>query len=1162
MDLKRFSQESRKRLMSGVARRLLYWGFDAEGNCTESVSKVPGGYQFRGAVHDDPGVPALWDALKVAIGRKGVEVIVEEAAYTWFNRMMAMQILSKQGFEEPQLDFAGGDSLVPQILKRAQQGHAPFLSPAEKTRLDVLIGSFTRDQEALALLISGFCHHHKTLSRVFGKPDDYTELLLPDDMLKETGFLHLLNTTDALTDEEYQKVELIGWLYQFYISERKDEVFAAFGKGKKAEAKDIPAATQIFTPNWIVKYMVENTAGKAWLDRFPDSPLKGEMQYLVENESDGTREPIIGDVEELTLIDPACGSGHILVEGFDLLYKMYLERYYSPEEAVDSILKRNLFGLDIDDRAAQLATFAVLLKAAKYDRDVWSRSVLPQVFAMPEAKPFNPQETKDFLGPDGAQYASSLQVALNRMQDAKNLGSVMKLELSPEAQEFTAHRFKSLQSSDSRNFNEETVLRDISPFIPPLLALTRKYTAVVANPPYMGQRNMNAELKAYVNKHYPISKSDLFAVFMESSLAQTTKPGYVGMINQHSWMFLSSYEKLREELLKKHSIVSMLHLGPRAFEELSGEVVQSTAFVLRNGGGVSSGNYHRLVDDSNIHEKEKSFLVRKSEFQNISQTNFAKIPGSPIAYWVSNSFLRAFEEFDSFESVAIPKVGMQTADNKKFLRRWMELGKKSLSIGSGWVTYIKGGGFRRWYGNFEYLLDFRNNGEELRLTKNATTQDVAVLSKMKYTWNSVSSRKFCCRLGAEYAFHDIGGHCFYPDPSDADFLLGFLNTSVFQYFISVLNPTINYQVGDVGAVPLAETNVETRTRVVFLVNKNVTICRDDWNYHELSWEFLHSPLLRHRGTLEEDFHDFLNSSNDAFFGLHGNEQELNRIFIELYGLQDELTPEVPLKDITILQDELDSDDLEALEDEFRVNGGQPIELPLKRDVVMQQFLSYCVGLMMGRYRLDRPGLNIAHPNPTADELSSYFNNGHQVEIDEDAILPVMGSECQFPDDVLHRLHGLLDAIWGAETRTANLNFLQECMGKDVEKYLVKDFFKDHCGRYKKKPIYWLFASKKGAFQVLVYMHRMNAFTVEKIRSNYLLEHLKHLRQEEQRLAANALNLSARDAKRLDKLRKDIAECEAYDLDLKDVADRQIAFDLDDGVTANHKLFGSVVAPIK
>src|SRR5690554_904656 len=567
MNTKTFAQESRKILMDGVAKKLLYWGFSPKGEVLETPQKISGGYTFRGEVGDDPNVPKLWEALKTAVAQKGIEVVVEEAAYTWFNRLMALRIMAKNGYEPSLLQNAEGLEHTPLLLQRARQGQYDFLNPTEKERLKKIISDYTKDQEAFALLLVGYCHSHNTLNKVFGKLDDYTELLLPDNMLQDQGFLHLLNTTDAISDDEYKEVELIGWLYQFYISERKDEVFASFKKKKKAEAKDIPAATQIFTPNWIVKYMVENTAGKLWLDHKPNSPLKDQMKYLVTNEdavsSSAQRienKALITDVEMLTLIDPACGSGHILVEGFELLYQMYLEEYYTPEEAVQTIFEKNLYGLDIDDRAAQLATFAVLLKAAKVYPDVWDKNWQLNIYAMPEANSFSQQEVADFLGEEGKEYIEALEKALQLMQQAKNLGSVMQLDLSEEAISFIAQRYQAIKQEDFLDFNLTALLPKLDAYIPVLLTLSRKFTAVVANPPYMGQKNMNAQLKNYVGKTYPLSKSDLFAVFMESTLAMTVKEGLMGMINQHSWMFLSSYEKLRAYILTNCGIINMLHL--------------------------------------------------------------------------------------------------------------------------------------------------------------------------------------------------------------------------------------------------------------------------------------------------------------------------------------------------------------------------------------------------------------------------------------------------------------------------------------------------------------------------------------------------------------------------------------------------------------------------
>ena len=598
MNTKTFAQQARRLLIDGVAKKLLYWGFDTKGNIIEAPQKVSGGYSFRGEVFDDPNVLRLWDSLKQAVQHKTSEVVVEEAAYTWFNRIMALRIMAKNGYEPALLVNAEGLEHTPVLLQKARQGQYSFLNANEQERLKKIIGDYSKEQEAFSILLVGYCHSNTMLNNVFGKIDDYTELLLPDNMLQDSGFLHLLNTTDAISDDEYKEVELIGWLYQFYISEKKDEVFASFNKGKKAEAKDIPAATQIFTPNWIVKYMVQNTAGKIWLDKHPNSPLKTSMKYLVVNDSDTSvssseveNSPIIKEVAELTLIDPAAGSGHILVEGFDLLYQMYKEEYYTPEEAVESILKNNLFGLDIDDRAAQLATFAILLKAAKYYRDIFAKGWLPNVYAMPEEKNFSLQDIKDFLGTEGVGYTEELDAALRLMKQSKNLGSVMKLSVSEEAQNFIAKRFNELKTADYLDINLQGIFQSIKTYIPVLLLLTKKYTAVVANPPYMGQGNMNAALKNYVNTNYPLSKSDLFAVFMEVALDMNVKKGLMGMINQHSWMFLSSYEKLREHILSNYGIVNMLHLGPRTFEELSGEVVQSTAFVLENYKNIKVGNY-------------------------------------------------------------------------------------------------------------------------------------------------------------------------------------------------------------------------------------------------------------------------------------------------------------------------------------------------------------------------------------------------------------------------------------------------------------------------------------------------------------------------------------------------------------------------------------------
>jgi type II restriction/modification system DNA methylase subunit YeeA len=1199
MNTKTFAQQSRILLMEGVTNKLLYWGFKADGSIIEEPKSVAGGYTFRGKIFDDETVPKLWKSLQQAINSKGIDVVKEEAAYTWFNRMMALQIMAKNGYQEPQLEYVTGMTLTPQLLQKARQGQFSFLNSKEQERLKRIITDFSKEQEAFALLLVGYCHSSKMLNNVFGKIDDYTELLLPDNMLQDSGFLHLLNTTDAISDEKYKEVELIGWLYQFYISERKDEVFASFKKKKKAEAKDIPAATQIFTPNWIVKYMVQNTVGKIWLDKNPNSKIKPGLKYLVQNdtstelsaESDNTSEPIISEVSQLTLIDPAVGSGHILVEGFDLLYQIYMEEYYTPEEAVESILKNNLFGLDLDDRAAQLATFAILLKAAKQYRDVFAKGWLPNVHAMPEYATFSQQEIKDFLGADGSAFEKELRDALCLMEQAKNLGSVMKLSLSDDARSFIEKRFAEIKNTDFKDINTEIVYQKIKSFIHVLLILSKKYTSVVANPPYMGQGNMNGELKDYVHANYPETKSDLMTVFMEVIPNLTQDKSRFALINLPSWLFLSSFETLRKSYIENYQFDSLLHMGRGIF----GIDFGSVAFSMKKEKDMNAtGSYFRLHErnfqhilyqdieklflysngnvnyryDFNLYRGEEGIIEIPKEgtksgqrifYSSIFQNNFSKIPGKTIAYWVSDTVLKLFSENLALEEVADLKTGLQTGENDLFLRRWFEVDfeKSSLKFGTKWFPYNKGGGYRKWYGFFEYLINWENDGQAIKKHPGSVVRNSGYYLKEGGTWSSISSGKIAIRMYPQGFLFDTKGPGIFHNINVVPFI-GFINSNVFYYLIKMLAPTLDYNVGPISKIPFVKNTDE----ITEISNNNISISIKDWNSLETSWDFLKSPLLGEHDSIKSAFKKWQESVTQNFLQLHSNEEELNRIFIDIYGLQDELTPEIALKDITILQEELKKNDLETLEEEFRTKGKDAIELPINRDEVISQFISYAIGLFMGRYRLDKPGLNIAHPNPTKEELSNYTYNHGEVVIDQDAILPLMGKLCNFSNDVIKQFYQLLDTIWGHEQRTDNINFIQECLDKELEKFLVNDFWSYHCGMYKKTPIYWLFSSKKGAFQVLVYMHRMNEFTVEKIRANYLLEHLKYLKSEIAQKEANAISLSTAEAKQLDKLRVDLAECEQYDLALKNVADQQIKFDLDDGVAKNYELFETVVAKIK
>ncbi|NQV76722.1 MAG: BREX-1 system adenine-specific DNA-methyltransferase PglX, partial [Bacteroidetes bacterium] len=872
-----------------------------------------------------------------------------------------------------------------------------------------------------------------------------------------------------------------------------------------------------------------------------------------------------------------------------------------------SILKNNLFGLDLDDRAAQLATFAILLKAAKHYRDVFAKGWLPNVYAMPEYATFSEQEIKDFLGDDGLAFEKELTVALRLMEQSKNLGSVMKLSLDNDARAFIENRFNELKNTDFRDINTEIVFQKIKTFIPVLLILSKKYKSVVANPPYMGQINMNSELKDYVYKNYPETRSDLMTVFMEIIPNMTMDKSRFALINLPSWLFLSSFETLRKSYIENYQFDSLLHMGRGIF----GIDFGSVAFSMKKEQKENPiGSYFRLHERNfqHIHYQdiEKLFLysngnvdykydfslyrgedgiteiplegTKKGQqifYPNIRQNNFEQIPGSPIGYWVSKLILKTFKENENLELYSKARIGMMTTDNEKFVRQWFEVSlnkigfgmhnvKESVESNKKWFPYNKGGSYRKWFGNNELVVNWKNEGEDIINNGMNSFRGKTFYFKEGITWSFTGSNKFAVRFKPNGFIFDIQGSSAFPEKSEIFNVCSYLCSELANYYLKILNPTLTFQANNLNVLPYKKnTIIKGDISIVDdLTKSNIEFSKKDWDSRETSWDFEKNLILNESASLKSDFNRLQQEVTKDFFQLHSNEEELNRIFIEIYGLQGELTPEVALKDITILQDELKQNDLEALEEKFRAQGKDGIELPINRGEVISQFISYAIGLFMGRYRLDKPGLNIAHPNPTIQELASYTYNHGEVIIDQDAILPFMGKNCNFNDDVVKQFTQLLDTIWGHEQRTENINFIQESLDKELEKFLVNDFWSYHCGMYKKTPIYWLFSSEKGAFQVLVYMHRMNEFTVEKIRANYLLEHLKYLKSEITQKEANASSLSTAEAKQLDKLRADLIESEQYDMALKNVADQQIKFDLDDGVAKNYELFETVVAKIK
>jgi hypothetical protein len=1187
--LKTFAKTARLILLKGVRQRLSYWGFDEHGNVVEEVTPIEGGYMFREEAYNDPTVYKKWANLKAAIKRHTFEDIVEEAAYTWFNRLIAIKILEKNGYIDPVYEYVSDELQDPIILQKARKGETVELRDDEKKLLNQYIVD-SKDEEAFGLLIMAYCRNQKLLNRIFGRIDDYTVLLLPNNLLSGGGIVEHINTTEAISEEDYKQVELIGWLYQFYVSDRKNEVFAGFKRGKKARPEDIPAATQIFTPNWIVKYMVENTVGRVWLDLHPDSPIRDEMKYLVEpaDKQNYKPEPIIKSVTELTLMDPASGSGHILVEGFDLLMKMYKEEGYSTKNAIESIIQNNLYGLEVDDRAVQLANFAVLLKAATYNGEIIKRDILPNIFSFPEQRNISNAELNLFLGRDGMIYVEKLKYELDILQRGKNLGSAIKVEIPTEMRDFIIDKYKhfDIQSKNNElNIADSAIWIKISRYIKIVILLTYKYVTLATNPPYMGRKSMNSELKDYLDDEYEISKSDTATVFIEVLSSMIIEKGRYAFITPPSWMFLITYKDLRRKIIKDYTIDSLLHLSRGVFGADFGSVATT---VVKHSNHGRTGTYFKLVnrtfqefyqwhldrlflkaknnpnfkfaflsyskDDKEFNHSETGETIL---FNNVNQKEFLKIPGNPIAYWVSKQVTNLFSGNISVSEIAEPRQGMATADNNRFLRFWYEVDINNIGFGFNtakkardsklkWFPYNKGGSLRKWYGNHELVVDWFNDGEEIKsFIPKSVIRNQKYYFKEGMTWNAISSSDFVARYTpAGFLFDSKGPVLFPKNPNDLEAIILYFNSIVANYFLKIVAPTMDFNQGPVGRIPFIYMENNKKR-----LDEFIEISKKDWDAHEISWDYKINELLNVKSDkkLRNSYNTYCEVWTDKFLLLHKKEVENNYDFIELYELHNELTPDVQMDNITILQDEIFIDEEE--------------HIMFNKDEVIKQFISYSIGCMFGRYSIDKEGLILAKSGDTLEEYKKQIPNPNFVP-DKNGIIPLMGGKSNFSDDVVIRFKQFLEITFSAETLTENMNFIQECLDMELEKFLTEKFWQYHCRMYRKKPIYWLFSSPSGAFKVLVYMHRMNKFTVQKIRNNYLLKHLAYLRSEIAKLEENESSLSKTEAKGLDRLRSDEIECREYDMLVRDYADKQIEFDLDDGVSVNYKKFEGIVAPIK
>lgn len=842
--LKRFATEARNILMQGVVHRFTALGFRLDGTPVEEPQLLGGGATFMGdTVTED--FYHKWQSLAAAIRRHGLKDVAEEAAYTWFNRLMAIRIMTKNGLIPPVLQYESPGVYVPLIVSEARQGRLPQMSEEERSKLMPLLDDDSRTAEQFSLLIVAFCHATPVIHRCFGHIADYTELLLPANILAEGGFVDLINHTDFIAEEDYLSSELIGWLYQFYIAERKDEVFAQKGK---FTASEIPAATQIFTPGWIVKYMVQNTVGRIYLNNNPyETEVAQDWKYLV-NPSEPTPNDLIfryDDLTDLRLADLACGSGHILGEMFDMLYTLYINEGYSRREAIEHIFRRNLTGIDIDTRAKQLAQFALLLKACQRDASFADCHCMPRVLDMPQPYPDKEHLTRalaDYIMTDNGEAIAELSDAVCLMDEADNLGSIMKFGLSERTRNILAVR---TEEYEQQTMTAESV-SGLLPYMRIILALTERYHALVMNPPYMGGGNMNAVLSNYVKKNYEVGKADLFSVFMQVAEERLAKNGKYGMINMQSWMFLSSFEKLRTHLLETLQIDSMLHLGPRTFDELSGEVVQNTAFVVTKHTPYTTGSYFRLVDGKNCGDKERMFLAGENGYPHVSQQNFEKIPGNPIGYWMSEKEANLIQECKPMGQISEPRAGLQTSDNDRFLKYWDEVSLQkigfnqprevALSSEYKWFPHNKGGQDRRWYGNRDFVINFYHDGEELKYWLEHNPNDPTTKSWSRnlrnyplyfregLTWGAVTSKRLTVRYSPQGSLFDTSGPMLFSS-NYLMYILGLMNSVVFIKLAKIFAQGLSIGSGHIANVPF---KYEQNPNIDDIVKQNISISRTDF----------------------------------------------------------------------------------------------------------------------------------------------------------------------------------------------------------------------------------------------------------------------------------------------------------------------------------------------
>ena len=1164
-NLEAYAQQARRDFIAAVTGRAAFYGLTAK-----SIEPVveQGDVALIGARAFSRNVAVSRKRLEEQIRRDGFERVMETMAYTWFNRFAAIRFMELHGYLDHGyrvLSHPEGQD-QPEILEHAADVELPGLDREKAVELK-LDGS--KDEELYRLLLKAQCNAlHQTMPFLFERIGDETELLLPANLLHTDSLIRQM--VEGIDQSAWGQIEIIGWLYQFYISEKKGQVI-----GKVVASEDIPAATQLFTPNWIVKYMVQNSLGAQWLATYPHSSIRGQMDYYIEPAEQSeevtaqlaTITPGTLNPEALTLIDPASGSGHILVEAYDLFKAIYLERGYQKRGVAQLILEKNLFGLDIDGRAAQLTGFALMMKGRADDRRLFERDVSLNVMALVDSKGFDAERLAYGVKLSDYGLAASDLLELKRLfEHATTFGSLIQV---PERMAAKLPGLKQLSETTSQDLYVVDALKRLAPLVQQAKLLAAQYDAVVANPPYMGSKFHIPILKKFLKEHYKGYEKDVFSAFIDRGLAFSKSHGRLGFMSPFVWMFISSHEHLRTRLIEKETITSLVQLEYSGFE---GATVPICTFTLQKCHVTAQkGCFIRLSDFRGSDSQAPRTLeaIRNRDcgwFFEAAQDEFKKIPGSPVAYWVSDCFRRLFEQGETLhESGVHPATGLQTGDNPRFIRCWWEIDTETRS--QKWIPLNDGGSLRKWYGNFVSHLNWESEGAELKAHKSSVVRNQKYYFREGGTWSRISSSYFAVRLLPEGFIFDQAGDSFFADErEDLLTMLAFLNTIICYSIMKVLCPTLNATAGNIELFPYPQRIKRYGEDIHTYVERLIDLSRVDWNAYERSWDFQSLPILtassEHTPTTESSYTAWITQNRETIAEMKRLEEENNRLFIDAYGLQDEITPDVPIEQITL-----------TVNPAYRYGGKLTEEeqwTRFRKDTTAE-LVSYAIGCIMGRYSLDVDGLIYAHSGNVSFDATCYTT----FPADPDGIVPLTDSDW-FDDDAAHRLIEFISMAWDAAHLEANLAFLannlspkkNEPSRETLRRYLCDRFVKDHLQTYKKRLIYWLFSSgKQKAFQCLVYLHRYNEGTLARMRTEYVIPlqgmMASRVRQLEGDIAAAA---STAHRKRLEKERETLvkqqSELREFDEKLRHYADQRIGLDLDDGVKVNYGKFGDLLAEVK